>query len=68
MFEEVKESLARKELKRKQLDQADHQRLVEDIEQNPELQLPELKWEPLTQWTQDEYAEIYQRSYSVSPH
>jgi len=48
MFEEVKESLARRELERKQLDQADHQRLVEDIGQNPELQLPELKWEPLT--------------------
>ena len=48
MFEEVKESLVRRELERKQLDQADHQRLVEDIEQNPELQLPELKWEPLT--------------------
>jgi hypothetical protein len=48
MLEEVKELLESNKLKRQLLDQADHRLLLEDVEQNPELQLPELKWEPLT--------------------
>lgn len=51
LYNQVKDEIVKKRLGKKLQDINDHHKLKKDIEQNPDIQLPVIPFEPLKNWT-----------------